>query len=67
MSDQLGTVLEWYDQEIHQKISKPDCQRLKTMVKRSIGQKLGSRNFDVRSERIETGAVVTNRRGQRGV
>ena len=24
------------------------------------------RNFDARNERIETGAVVTNRRGQRG-
>ena len=35
-SDQLKTVLELYELEIHQKISKPDCQKLKTMVKRSI-------------------------------
>ena len=37
------------------------------MVKRSIDQKLRSRNFDARNERIETGAVVKNRRDQRGV
>ena len=62
-SDQLKTVLELYDMEIHQKISMPDHQKLKTMVKRSIDQKLRLRNFDARNERIETGAVVTNRRG----
>ena len=45
----------------------PDCQKLQTVVKRSIDQKLRLRNFDVRYERVETGAVVTNRRGQRGV
>ena len=66
-SDQLKTVMELYDSEIHQKISKPDYQRLKTMVKSSIDQKLRLRNFDGRNERIETVAVVTNRRGQRGV
>ena len=53
--------------EIRQKISMPDYQKLKTMVKRSIDQKLRLRNFDGRNERIETGAVVTNRGGQRGV
>ena len=59
--DQLKTVLLLlYDMEIHQKISMPDCQILKTMVKRSIDQKLRLRNFDARNERIETGAVVTN-------
>ena len=35
------------------------------MVKMSIDQKLRLRNFDARNETIETGAVVTNRRGQR--
>ena len=39
-SDQLTTVLEFYDIEIHQQISTPTYQRLKTMVKRSIDQKL---------------------------
>ena len=66
-SEQLKTVLELYDMEIHQKISKPDQQKLKTMVKRSTDQKLRLRNFDARNEKIETGAVVTSRRGQRGV
>ena len=40
-SDQLKYVLEWYDLEIHQKISRPDCQKLKTMVKINV-----IRNFD---------------------
>ena len=66
-SDQLKTVFEFYDLEIHQKISKPDYQKLKTMVKRSIDQKLRLRNFDARNERIETGAVVTVRRGESDV
>ena len=34
-SAQLKTVWELYDMEIHQKISMPNCQKLKTMVKRS--------------------------------
>ena len=37
-SAQLKTVLELYDMEIHQKISMPDYQKLKTMVKRSTDQ-----------------------------
>ena len=39
-SDQLKTVFELYDMEVHQKISMPNYQKLKTMVKRSIDQKL---------------------------
>ena len=35
----------FYGMEIHQKISYPNYQKLKTMVKRSIDQKLRSRNF----------------------
>ena len=66
-SDQLKTVSGLYDMEIHQKISKPDYQMLKTMVKSSIDQKLRFRNTDARNDRIETGSVVTNRRGQRAV
>ena len=45
-SAQLKTVVELYEMEIHQKISMPNCQKLKTMVKRSIDQKLRLRNFD---------------------
>ena len=39
-SAQLKTGLELYDMEIHQKIAMPIYQKLKTMVKRSIDQKL---------------------------
>ena len=66
-SDPLKTVLELYELEIHQKISKPDYHKLKTMVERNIDQKLKSRNFEARDGRIETGAVVNNRRGQSSV
>ena len=54
--------------ETHQKISMPNYQKLKTMVKRSIDQKLlRLRNFDARNGRIETGAVVKHRKGMSGV
>ena len=45
----------------------PDTQKLKTMVKRSIDQKFRLRTFDARNERVESGAVVTSRRGLSGV
>ena len=61
-SDQLKNVLELYDMETDQKISRPDYQKLKTMVERSIDQKLRLRKFDARNDRIETGAVVPSRR-----
>ena len=60
--EQLQTVLELYDMENHQKISMPNDQRLKKMVKRSIDQKLQLRNFDARHEKIDTGAVVKSHR-----
>ena len=50
-SAQLKTALELYDMDIHQKISMPNCQKLKTMVKRSIDQKLRLRSFDARHGR----------------
>ena len=65
--DQLKTVLELYDMKFHQKISMPNYQKMKTMVKRNIDQKLRLRNSDARNDKIETGAVVTSRRGQSGV
>ena len=52
-SDQLKTVLELYDIEINQKISISNDQKLKTMVKRSVDQKLRLRNFDARHEKLE--------------
>ena len=45
----------------------PSYQKLKTMVKRSLNQKLRFRNFDARHGKIETGAVVNNRNGINGV
>ena len=48
VSDQLKTVLELHDVEIHQKISIADYQRLKNMVKRSVDQKVQLRSFDAR-------------------
>ena len=66
-SEQLRNVSELNDMEIHQKVSMPNYQKLKTMVKRSLDRKLRLRNFEARHGRIETGAVVTNRRGERGV
>ena len=44
-----------YEQEIEQYLSQPNCQKLKTMVKRCIDQKIRARNFEARNDRIETG------------
>ena len=62
-SVQLRNMFDLYDMEIHQKISMPNHQKLKTMGKRNMDQKLRLRNFDARNEKIVTGAVVTSRRG----
>ena len=62
-SEQRKTVLELYDMEIHQQISMPKYQKLKTIVKRSIDQKLRLRKFDARQGKIETGPVVKSRKG----
>ena len=64
--DQLKTVLELYDMDIHQRISMPNCQKLKTMAKTSIDQKIRPRNFDAGNENFETGAVATSRGGLSG-
>ena len=66
-SDQTKTVLDLHDMEIHHKISMPNYQTLKTIVKRSTDQTLRLRNLDARNERIETGAVVTSRRRSSGI
>ena len=54
-SDQRKTVLAMYEQEINQDPSKPSYQKLKTMVKRHRNQKIRTRTFQARNERIETG------------
>ena len=66
-SDQLRTVLELYDMEIIRKVSTPNYQKLKTMVKRSTDQKLRLRNFDARHGKIESGAVGKGRKGATSV
>ena len=66
-SEKLKTILEVYNLEIHQKKSKPDDHRMKTMVKGSIGQDLKTRNFDARNGRIESNMPVKNQREQRHV
>ena len=55
---QLKTVLAQYGQEIEQHISQPNYQKLKTMVKRWVAQKIRARNFEARNERIEKGVLV---------
>ena len=62
-SDQLKTVLELYDMEIHQKIWMSNYQKLKTMVTRSIDQKHRLPNFETSHEKIETGVVVKSHKG----
>ena len=52
-SEKLKTVLELYDLEIHQKKAGPDYHRLKTMVKRSIGQDVRNRNLGARNGNYE--------------
>ena len=66
-SDQLKTVFELYDMEIHLKTLVSNHQKLKTMMKTSINQKLRLRNVDARHGRIESGAVTKSRKGLSGV
>ena len=66
-SAELKTVLELYDMEIHQKISVPNYQKLKNHGEEELDHNVRLRNFDARHERIETGAVVKNRKGLSGV
>ena len=61
-SENLRTVLELYNMEIHQKKAGLDYHRLKTMVKRSIEQNLRTKNFETRNGNFETSAVVKNQR-----
>ena len=52
-AERLKTVLEVYDMEIHLKLSMPNNQISKTMVKRSMDQKLPLRSFDARNEKLK--------------
>ena len=61
VSDQLKTVLALYEQEIDQHNSQPNYQKLKTMVRRCVDQKIRARNVEARNERIETGVPLKAR------
>ena len=63
-SEKLKTVLELYDLEIHQNKIGLDYHRLKTMVKRSIGQDIRNKNFGIRNGNFEKNAVVKNPRAK---
>ena len=52
-SDQLKNELVMDKQEIEQHLSQANDQKLKTMVKRCMDQKIRARNFEARNERIE--------------
>ena len=54
-----------YEQEINQDQSKPNYQKLKTMVKRHIDQKIQTRIFQARNERVETGVLVKAQKGKK--
>ena len=58
-SEKLETVLELYNMEI-QKKARPDCHRLKTMVKRSSEQDLRNRNFSSQKRKLWRNAVLKN-------
>ena len=62
--DQLKTVLALYEHEVEQHLSQPNCQKLKTMVKRCTDQTLRARNFEARNATIETGVLVKTRQGK---
>ena len=63
----VSLSMELYDMDTHQKTSVPNCQKLKTMVKRSTDQKLRLQNVDAGHGKIETGAVVKSWKGLSGV
>ena len=52
-SEQIKTILQLYNMEIHQKKAGPDYHRLKAMVNRSIEQNLRVTNFEARNGNYE--------------
>ena len=63
-SDQLKTVLDLYDMQIHQKISIPDNQKLfSDGEKKQRSETSDCETLTTRNGRTETGTVVTNQKG----
>ena len=57
-SEQLRTVLDLYDQETVRNNVQPSHTRLKTSVRLHIDLMMRTRNFRVRNEIVERGAVT---------
>ena len=66
-SDHLKTVLAFYEQDFEQPNSQLCYQKLKTKVKRCMGQRIRARNFEARGERIETGVPAKDRSKEKPV
>ena len=64
-SVQLQTVLALYDQETVRNNGQTSYSRFKTSVKLHIDQLMRTRNFRVRSEAVERGAVTKSQKGKR--
>ena len=63
---QIKIVLVLYDMDIYQKISMPNYEKLKTMLRRCIDQKTltpGTGEWKQEQWSIETGAVIKNQKG----
>ena len=64
-SVQPQTVFALYDQETVWNNGQTSCLRLKTSVKLHIDQMMRTRNFRVRSEVVERGAVTKSHKGKK--
>ena len=64
-SIQLHTELALYELENVRNNDPPNCCRLKTMVRRRIGQTMRTRNLRARNEIVERGAVSQREKIQR--
>ena len=60
-SDQIKPVLAIHEQDIEQHKSQPSYQKLRTIVKRCLDQKISARNVEARHEITETGAPAKDR------
>ena len=60
-SDQLRTVLAFFEVEMDQHNSEPRYKKLKTMVKKCMAQRVRAQKFEARNGRIETRAPAKDR------
>ena len=57
-------MLALYEMEVHRKMSKLDYERLNIMVKRTIEQKIKTRDFQARNEREPDRSSVMESKGE---